>query len=186
MYKLLLTTYTILSLFMTVKAARPTLLAASQLAIPKLECRLYQDCDLKLDLKDSLNTVISTLNSSNTRIFKFERTTFNETNNHEKNNNIRISPVQVGRASLKIIAPNGSEIVVAEVVITRPYRGIDIAFDVFLWVYVGLVSFSMGAAIHRDLIRDFLTGNRQKEVGLTFICQYFIMPIVSLAFVSKS
>lgn len=180
MYKLALTLCTVLILFLAVNAARPTLLAASQLAVPKLECRLYQDCDLKLDLKDSLNTDISTLNSSNTRIFKFERTKFNGTNNQGKNNNIRINPVQVGRASLKMITSNGSEIVVAEVVITRPYRGIDIAFDVFLWVYVGIVSFSMGAAIHRDLVRDFLTGNRQKEVGLTFICQYFIMPIVSL------
>lgn len=168
-----------------VNAGRPTLQAAKQ-TIPKLECRLYQECNFELKLKELINTYKTSVNSSDTKIFRFVSQQLNETKPSERLEklDIQVIPVQVGRAILKAIAQNGTEIELAQVVIIRPNRGIDIAFDVFLWVYVGLVSFAMGAAIHRDLIRDFLTGNRQKEVSVSFFCQYFIMPIVIFHFFS--
>lgn len=162
-------------------AARPTLQAATTNPnIRKRVCRLYNQCDFSFDLENSLKSEMP-LDSSNTNIFTFERMPLNESKlvDHLNKIDVRIFPVQIGRANLTITARNGSKIVIAELTIIRPSRGIDIAFDIFLWVYVGLVSFAMGAAIHRDLVKEFLTGSKQKEVAITFACQYFIMPLVS-------
>lgn len=148
------------------------------------QCRLYdKNCEFFVNLKEAVNFETNQLNSSNPKIFRFERphlVGFSENGTKaEEQYDIKIIPIQVGRSTLVMISPDGTRTEIADVVITRPYRGIDIAFDVFLWVYVGLVSFVMGAVIHKDLIHEFLTAGRQKEVGLTFACQYILMPLVS-------
>lgn len=156
-------------------------------AAPKhtVYCRLYdQNCKLEVDIKESKNFQEDLLNSSNPKIFKVNHPylqAIKEQNGTAKSletYEIPILTLQVGKAQLIEITPDGQTNVIAQVIITRPYRGIDIAFDVFLWVYCGLVSFIMGILVDRDLIKSVLTGNRQKEVGLTFGCQYLMMPLV--------
>ena len=150
-----------------------------------VRCRLYdKDCKLEINIKESKNFQEDLLNSSNEKIFKVNRPhldaikELNGTAKSLETYEIPILTFQVGKAQLIEITPDGQTNVIAQIIITRPYRGIDIAFDVFLWVYCGLVSFIMGILVDRDLIKSVLTGNRQKEVGLTFGCQYLMMPLV--------
>lgn len=158
-----------------------------------IRCRLYEDnCHIDLAVDEAYNFGDgSTLNSSNTRIFEWKEPhleAIQENGSSSKANEVyevSIVPKQVGRAELVALVTDKTSgtprrILIAHVVITRPYRGIDVAFDVFLWVYVGLVSFVMGASINKDLINFILTGPRQKEVGLAFFCQSFLMPMVSV------
>ena len=156
-------------------------------AAPKytVRCRLYdQNCKLEINIKESKNFQEDLLNSTNLKIFEVNHRhlkAIKEQNGTAKSLETYEIPIlthQVGKAQLIEITPDGQTNVIAQVIITRPYRGIDIAFDVFLWVYCGLVSFIMGILVDRDLIKSVLTGNRQKEVGLTFGCQYLMMPLV--------
>lgn len=156
-------------------------------AAPKytVRCRLYdQNCKLEINIKESKNFQEDLLNSTKLKIFEVDHPrlkAIKEQNGTAKSLETYEIPIlthQVGKAQLIEITPDGQTNVIAQVIITRPYRGIDIAFDVFLWVYCGLVSFIMGILVDRDLIKSVLTGNRQKEVGLTFGCQYLMMPLV--------
>lgn len=151
-----------------------------------VRCRLYdKNCKLVVDISERANFQEDRLNSSNFKIFRYDRPhleAIKEQNGTAKSEEIYEIPlvtVQVGKANLIMTTPDGETTVIAQVIITRPYRGIDVAFDVFLWVYCGLVSLIMGILVDRDLIKSVLTGNRQKEVGLTFGCQYFLMPLLA-------
>lgn len=65
-----------------------------------------------------------------------------------------------------------------EVVVTRPDRVIDLVFDIWLWFYSGLAPFIMGILTEKQMIKKMLRSG-QKPVGLTYICQFLVMPLVN-------
>lgn len=155
--------------------------------VPEFKCRLYRHCDISLSIKEPLNLRDSFLKSSNELIFKLGEKNLEKLNEQRNASdttyNVQIEPVLVGKAKIELKKPNGEKVYLADVIVVRPKRAQDIVFDVYLWVYCGLMSFLMGILVDKEVIVKMLHG-MQKECGLTFFCQFLLMPLVNLIYLN--
>lgn len=160
------------------------------------KCRMYTAfCIVRTALLNSLNASDVEITSSSANVFKYANISVLEnftdyavfgydssTNDTQWQNSynfyaIKIVPVLVGRAYLKLRDNvTNTSIGQQQVTIIRPMRPIDIVYDVFLWVYCGILSLLMGILFDKEIF--FRIVAIPKEIALSFCCQYFLMPLV--------
>lgn len=146
-------------------------------------CKIYEHvCEFDIIIKESLSFEDYPLNSSDPKIFKYKGITLKDIKENGTKSDevyrIQVVPVLVGKANLEVEMKNGEKLPIAEIVIVKPNRARDILFDVWLWVFCGLLSLIMGLLVEKELIEK-MKKEMYKEIGLAFVCQYLIMPLVN-------
>lgn len=147
-----------------------------------IRCRLYSKCVVDLTTIEAIKYRDDNVqvNSSNTAVAEIEPpkiAEFREDGNETYK--ITIIPVIIGKAKIEVFTSEaGDKRIIADVIIERPNRIIDLIFDAYLWLYCGIMAFLMGALIERDVVKMYLFENLQKEISIAFVSQYIGMPLV--------
>lgn len=147
-----------------------------------IKCRLYSKCNVDLSTLETLQFSEHVVNTTDPNVFGLDPPKFAEfREDGNETYKIIIIPVLIGRAKIEVLTTaTGEKRIITDVIVEKPNRMIDVVFEVYLWVYCGLISFCMGASIDTEVVKKYFR-HGQKEIGLAFFCQYAIMPLVSRA-----
>lgn len=149
-----------------------------------IKCHLYSECIVDLTEIEQINyrSTQTIINSSDLNVFSFTLPKIAEfRENGSETYKIKIIPVFIGYAKIEVYSSSsGQKRILTEVIIERPNPVLNLVFDVYLWVYCGIMSFCMGALIESELVHTFVYGTMNKQVGLAIFCKILVMPLVIL------
>lgn len=145
-----------------------------------IKCHLYSECIVDLTEIEQINygSTQTIINSSDLNVFSFKLPQIAEfRENGSETYKIKIIPVFIGYAKIEIYtSSSGQKRILAEVIIERPNPALNLVFDLYLWIYCGIMAFCMGALIESE--HTFVYGSMNKQVGLAIFCKILVMPLV--------